>query len=97
MDVGWQVCTGSVSFGRLAGRRGPGLYSRIHEQQQQRCWELYYFSCCSSDNNPRATGHESPPSMHLHPAYYPGREPDKKRDNTKEVEDQRQSVEQRTK
>lgn len=54
----------------------------------------------AAQHNPRAKAHESLPSVHLpilHSAYFPGREPDKKRDNMKETEDQRQSMEQRTK
>lgn len=47
--------------------------------------------------NPRAEALESLPPVHfpiLHSAYYAGREPDKKRDDMKEAEDQRQSMEQ---
>lgn len=54
----------------------------------------------AAQHNPRAKAHESLPPVHfpiLHSAYNPGREPDKKRDNMKEAEDQRQSMERRTK
>lgn len=54
----------------------------------------------AAQHNPRAKAHESLPPAHfpiLHSAYNPGREPEKKRDNMKEAEDQRQSMEQRTK
>ena len=42
------VCTGNVSFSRLAGRAGAGLYSRILQQQTVGAGELYYFSLSSS-------------------------------------------------
>lgn len=54
----------------------------------------------AAQRNPRAKAHERLPPVHfpmLHSAYYTGREPDKKRDNMKEDEDQRQSMEKRTK
>lgn len=54
----------------------------------------------AAQHKPRAEAHESLPPVHLptsHSAYYAGREPDKKRNNMKEAEDQRQPMEQRTK
>lgn len=53
----------------------------------------------AAQHNPSTKAHESLPPVHfsvLHSVYYPGREPDKKRDDMKEAEDQRQSMEQMT-
>lgn len=86
------VNTGNVSFLRLVGQAGAGLYSRIYQQQTARSGGFIAFARAHS--NPRAEGHESPSPLHfpaVHPAYYLNRESDKERQNIKERKDQRNS------
>lgn len=93
LDVRVVVYTGNVSFSRLAGRAGAGLYSRIHQQQTVGAGGFIAFPRAAHPN-PRAEGHESLSPLHfpaIHPAYYLGREPDKERQNMKERKDQRDS------
>lgn len=70
LDVRVVVYTGNVSFSRLAGWAGAGLYSRIHQQQTVGAGSFITFPRAAHPN-PRAKGHESLSPLQL-PGHTPG-------------------------